>query len=96
VLGDKSVFVARIIQKGNQSVAVRSTNGTPCGDARSRRSHITPGGYDEPFTPGWCLAHRIAWVRHAAVNYYYHSDSDPGRAAGSFTNASLNGSMLFR
>ena len=45
-VGDKSVFVARIIQKGNQSVAVRSANGTPLRPtARSADGHmILPGG----------------------------------------------------
>lgn len=45
-VGDKSVFVARIIQKGNQSVAVRSANGTPLRPtARSADGRIiAPGG----------------------------------------------------
>jgi hypothetical protein len=45
-VGDKSVFVARIIQKGSQSVAVRSANGTPLRPtARSADGRIiAPGG----------------------------------------------------
>jgi hypothetical protein len=45
-VGEKSVFVARIIQKGNQSVAVRSANGTPLRPtARSADGRIiAPGG----------------------------------------------------
>jgi hypothetical protein len=45
-VGDKSVFVARIIQMGNQSVAVRSANGTPLRPtARSADGRIiAPGG----------------------------------------------------
>jgi len=45
-VGDKSVFVARVIQKGNQSVAVRSANGMPLRPtARSVDGRmIAPGG----------------------------------------------------
>jgi hypothetical protein len=45
-VGDKNVFVARVIQKGSQSVAVRSANGMPLRPtARSADGHmISPGG----------------------------------------------------